>query len=82
MYVERKRKELSDLLADPQKKSLKQSKINKTDYLVTISIHDVQVCTDDIVEKLCQYEEKHADKNAPRIYHFDIAPLVTKIMFF
>ena len=76
MFVKRKTKDLTCLINNGQEQSA-QKTFTKDDVLVTVSVHDVEVCTDDIVEKLCQYEEKHADKTIPRIYHFDIAPLVS-----
>ena len=70
MFVKRKTENLV-------KQTQQKNKITKDDVLVTISVHDIEVCTDDIVKKLCQYEEKHSDRTISRIYHFDIAPLVS-----
>ena len=67
MFVKRKTKNLVK----------HQKSMDKSDVLVTISVHDIEVCTDDIVKKLCHYEEKHPDRTKSRIYHFDIAPLVS-----
>ena len=78
MFVKRKTKDLTGLINNGHEQSAQnRSTFTKDDVLVTVSVHDVEVCTDDIVEKLCQYEEKHANKTIPRIYHFDIAPLVS-----
>ncbi|KAL7839146.1 hypothetical protein SRHO_G00258040 [Serrasalmus rhombeus] len=46
----------------------------------TIRISDSQLRTEDIVRKLQQYEDKPMDK-VPRIFHFDVPPVVTKGLY-
>ncbi|KAI5615249.1 E3 ubiquitin-protein ligase rnf213-alpha [Silurus asotus] len=46
----------------------------------TIRIHQSQLRTEDIVSRLQNYEDKPMDK-VPRIFHFDIPPVVTKGLY-
>jgi len=75
MYVKAKKKKLETKINRSEIIRNKQGRCRKDDVLVTVPVHTVDVCTDDIVEALCEYEE-HVENVFPRIYHFDIAPLV------
>lgn len=47
---------------------------------VTIPVHGTSVCVNEIVESLLRFEERD-ENNFPRIYHFDIAPSVSTLVF-
>ena len=47
---------------------------------VTIPVHGTSVCENEIVESLLRFEERD-EYNFPRIYHFDVAPSVSTLVF-
>lgn len=77
MYVNAKKRKLKTKIKRSEPMKSRQGKCRKDNVLVTVPVHTVGVSNEEIVEALCEYEE-HVENVFPRIYHFDIAPLVCK----
>ena len=78
LFVKNKQKVLEEVINRSPPCRERRSKCRKNDVVVTIPVHNVEVSIEDIVEQLCAFED-HIENVFPRIYHFDIAPLVSVI---
>lgn len=77
MYVKEKEAQLEQIIQRSKAIRKRRKCCSNKDIHIVVSVHEAEVKTDDIVDLLCTYEER-VENIFPRIYHFDVAPLVSK----
>uniref|UniRef100_A0A7M5X461 AAA+ ATPase domain-containing protein n=1 Tax=Clytia hemisphaerica TaxID=252671 RepID=A0A7M5X461_9CNID len=77
LYVKNKERKLEEVINKSPPCRERRSRCHKNNVVVTIPIHNVEVSVEDVVDQLCAFEG-HIENVFPRIYHFDIAPLVSR----
>lgn len=76
LFVNNCGSKLESYMSTSQDCKFRMKRCQQKDTVVTIPIHSVEVNTEKIVNRLLEYEEKE-EYVIPRIYHFDIAPVVS-----